>query len=148
MKIEILENDTEDIIVIIVLIQVVLWIWFFGCIRTYRIKNLLLVEGMGIKSAEFAMLCLYSIGLISYYVFQTVGKWILLVILLFWFVVQFFCHWYYIIFGASEEKLKGYNDCFRNTIHIFPMSEKRLVPDLYHMILHILILVNILFCIF
>lgn len=133
---------------ITILIQIVLWIWFFGCITTYRIGKCLLVEGMGIKSAEFIMLCLYSIGLFSYYMFQPVGKWILLAILVFWFVVQFFCHWYYTIFSASEKKLKGYNDCFRNTIHIFPISEKRLVPDLYHMILHILILVNILFCIF
>lgn len=142
------EKDVEDIIVIIVLVQIVLWIWFFGCIRTYRIGKYLLVEGMGIKSAEFVMLCLYSIGLISFHFLQPVGKWILFAILVFWLVVQFFCHWYYTIFGVSEKKLKGYNDCFRNTIHIFPISEKRLVPDLYHMILHILILANILFCIF
>lgn len=132
---------------IIILVQAILWIWFFGCIRTYYMGKYLLVEGMGIKSAEFIMLCLYSIGLISFHFLQPAGKWILLVILGFWFVVQFFCHWYYTIFGASESKLQGYNDCFRNTIHIFPISEKRIVPDLYHMILHILILGNIVFCI-
>lgn len=132
---------------IIVLVQIVLWIWFFGCIRTYRIGKYLLVEGMGIKSAEFVMLCLYSIGLISFHLFQPDGKWILFAILVFWLVVQFFCHWYYTIFGTNESKLRGYNDCFRNTIHIFPISEKRIVPDLYHMILHILILGNIAFCI-
>ena len=132
---------------IIILVQAILWIWFFGCIRTYYMGKYLLVEGMGIKSAEFIMLCLYSIGLISFHFLQPAGKWILLVILGFWFVVQFFCHWYYTIFGASESKLQGYNDCFRNTLHIFPISEKRIVPDLYHMILHILILGNIVFCI-
>lgn len=132
---------------IIILVQAILWIWFFGCIRTYYMGKYLLVEGMGIKSAEFIMLCLYSIGLISFHFLQPAGKWILLVILGFWFVVQFFCHWYYTIFGASESKLQGYNDCFRNTIHIFPISEKRIAPDLYHMILHILILGNIVFCI-
>lgn len=147
MKIKICENDVEDIIVIIVLVQIVLWIWFLGCIRTYRIGKYLLVEGMGIKSAEFVMLCLYSIGLISFHFLQPAGKWILFAILMFWLVVQFFCHWYYTIFGVSEKKLKGYNDCFRNTIHIFPISEKRLVPDLYHMILHILILGNTVLCI-
>lgn len=147
MKIEICENDAEDIIVFVVLIQIVLWIWFFGCIKTYRIGKYLLVEGMGIKSAEFFMFCLYSIGLISFYFFQSVGKWVLLFVLVFWFVVQFFCHWYFTIFGVSEKKLKGYNECFKDTIHIFPMSEKRLIPDLYHMILHILILVNIILCI-
>ena len=64
-------------------------------------------------------------------------------VLLFWFIVQFFCHWYYTIFGASEKKLKGYNDCFRNTVRIIPASKTRLIPDLYHMILHLLILLNI-----
>lgn len=132
--------------VITILIQIALWVWFLGCTMTYRIGKHLLVEGMGIKSAEFIVLCLYSIGLVSYHFFQPVGKWILLALLLLWFVVQFFCHWYYTIFGASEKKVKGYNDCFGDAIRIFPMSEKRLVPDLYHIILHILILVNIIFC--
>lgn len=129
-----------------ILIQTALWIWFLGCITTYRIGKYLLVEGMGIKSAEFIMLCLYSFGLVSYYFFQPIGKWILLTILVLWFIVQFLCHWYYTIFGASEKKLKGYNDCFKDTIRIFPVSEKRLVPDLYHIILHVFIMGNIIFC--
>ena len=121
-------------------IQMVLWIWFLGCTTTYRIGKYLLVDGMGIKSAEFFALCLYSIGLVSYHLFQPVGKWILFAILVLWFTVQFFCHWYYTIFGASEKKIKGYN------VRIFPMSEKRLIPDFYHIVLHLLILTNIAFC--
>lgn len=127
-------------------IQAALWIWFFGCITTYRIGKRLLVEGMGIRSAEFVMLCLFSAGLLSYHFVPLAGKWILLAVLLFWLVVQFFCHWYYTIFGVSERKLQGYNDCFRDTIRLFPMSEKRLVPDLYHIVLHILILANVVIC--
>lgn len=127
-------------------IQAALWIWFFGCIITYRIGKRLLVEGMGIRSAEFVMLCLFSAGLLSYHFVPLAGKWILLAVLLFWLVVQFFCHWYYTIFGVSERKLQGYNDCFRDTIRLFPMSEKRLVPDLYHIVLHILILANVVIC--
>lgn len=127
-------------------IQAALWIWFFGCITTYRIGKCLLVEGMGIRSAEFVMLCLFSAGLLSYHFVPLAGKWILLAVLLFWLVVQFFCHWYYTIFGVSERKLQGYNDCFRDTIRLFPMSDKRLVPDLYHIVLHILILANVVIC--
>ena len=95
------------------------------------------------KSAEFAMLCLYSLGLAAFYASRPVGKWVLTGILLLWFTVQFFCHWYYTIFGASEKKLRGYNDCFRGTARLFPASETRLVPDLYHIVLHGLILLNI-----
>lgn len=131
---------------IMILMQVTLWIWFLGCTMTYRFGKYLLVEGMGIKSAEFVMLCLYSVGLVSFHLFQSVGKWILLVILTLWFAVQFRCHWYYTFFGASEKKIKGYNECFGNTIRIFPVDEKILVPDLYHTVLHILILANIALC--
>ena len=132
--------------VITILLQAVLWIWFLGCTTSYRFGKYTLVEGMGIKSAEFAVLCLYSIGLILYYCMQPAGKWILLGILVLWFVVEFFCHWYFTIFGVSENKLKGYNECFHNTIRIFPMSDTRLIPDLYHIIQHTLILLNIIVC--
>ena len=132
--------------IVTILLQAALWIWFLGCVTTYRLGKRLLVEGMGVKSAEFCMLCLYSLGLTAYHCFQPAGRWILLGILLLWFAVQFMCHWYFTIFGASERKLQGYNDCFKDTIRLFPMSEKRLVPDLYHILLHVLILLNIIAC--
>lgn len=130
--------------VIAVILQVVLWVWFLGCTVTYRFGRCLLVEGMGVKSAEFAALCLYTLGLIAWHCFQPAGKWILFGILLLWLIVQFMCHWYFTIFGASERKLQGYNDCFRDAVRLFPMSETRLIPDLYHIVLHLLILANLI----
>ena len=127
-------------------LRAVLWIWFLGCTTTYRFGRYTLVEGMGVKSAEFAVLCLYSVGLILCYLLRPAGRWILLAILILWFIVQFFCRWYFTIFGASENKLRGYNDCFRGTVRLFPMSEKRIVPDLYHIVQHTLILLNIVIC--
>ena len=126
--------------------QFALWIWFLGCITTYRVRGRILVEGMGLKSAEFVMLCLYSAGLIAFWLLPAVGRWVLFAILLLWFSVQFLCHWRYTIFGASRKKLEGYNDCFRDTLRIFPMRETRLIPDLYHIVLHVLILLNLIFC--
>ena len=127
-----------------IILQAALWIWFLGCTTTYRIGRHTLVEGMGVKSVEFVTLCIYSIGLILYYLLQPTGKRILLAILIIWFVVEFFCHWYFTIFGVSESKLKGYNECFHNTIRVFPISETRLIPDLYHIVQHALILLNII----
>ena len=132
---------------ITIVLQAALWIWFFGCIVTYKIHGLILVGGMGVKSAEFLMLCLYSLGLAAFYALLNAGKWILLAVLLLWFIVQFFCHWYYTIFGASPKKLKGYNACLQDTVRLLPVSETRLIPDLYHILLHGLILLNILCCI-
>ena len=128
---------------VVMIAQAALWIWFFGCVVTYRAGKILLVDGMGIKSAEFAVLCVYSVSLILYHLFHPAGKWILLALLILWFAVQFFCHWFFTIFGAGERKIKGYNDSFTGTVRLFPASEKRVVPDLYHIILHALIIANI-----
>ena len=125
-------------------LQAALWVWFLGCTVSYRVGKKYLVEGMGIRSAEFAMLCVYTAALIACHCVYPAGKWILLGVLVLWFIVEFFCHWAFTIFGAGETKLKGYNDCFRNTIRVFPMSETRLIPDLYHIVQHLLILANII----
>ncbi|HKM33532.1 MAG TPA: hypothetical protein VJY54_02170 [Lachnospiraceae bacterium] len=125
------------------IMQIILLVWFFGCIVSYKTKKKTLVDGVGIKSAEFFMLCLYSAGIVTYYVIYDIGRWILLGVLVSWFVVQFFCHWCFTIFGASEKKLEGYNKCFRNSVRIIPASETRLIPDLYHIVLHMIILTNI-----
>ena len=127
----------------ILLPELLLAVWFFGCICTYKLGRFILVEGEGIKSPEFVMFCLYGTGMLLFWLIPTVGKWWLLTVLTAWFILQFFCHWYYTLFGASEKKLQGYNACFKNTIHLIPASEKRLIPDLYHMILHLLILLNL-----
>lgn len=123
--------------------EILLILWFFGCICTYKVGKYVLVEGVGVKSPEFVMLCLVGMGILLFRLFPFVGKWWLLAVLLAWFVIQFFCHWYYTIFGASEKKLKGYNECFQNTVHIIPACKTKLIPDLYHIILHLLILLNI-----
>lgn len=130
------------------LFQIILLIWFFGCIVTYKIGKHLLVDGMGVHSAEFVMFMLYGLGIALRLLFPSVGSWYLLCILVLWLVIQFFCHWFYTIFGASEQKLKGYNECFCGSVRLFPMSETRLIPDFYHIVLHLLIIINItLLCI-
>ena len=130
----------------VIVCQLALWVWFLGCTITYRIGKCLLVEGMGVKSAEFGMLCMYSAALAAYWLFRPAGRWILFGVLALWLTVQFFCHWRYTLFGATPEKLKGYNDCFLGTVRLFPVSEKRLVPDLYHIVLHLLLAANLVLC--
>lgn len=131
---------------ITILFQLTLLLWFLGCTVSYRTRRFVLVEGVGVKSAEFFMLIVYAIALVFFHAFSW-GRWALLGVLAAWLIVQFFCHWRYTIFGASEKKLRGYNECFRGTLRIFKESETRLVPDLYHIVLHALIIVNIVFCI-
>lgn len=106
-----------------------------------------MVDGVGLKSAEFGMVVFYTIGILLHQIYRPVGKWFLLAVLGFWIIVQFFCHWFYTIWGASEKKLKGYNECFRHTVRIFPANDTRLIPDFYHMVLHLLLVLNLCFLI-
>lgn len=41
---------------VIGIFQTILLLWFFGCIVSYRTCSWTLVDGVGIKSAEFGML--------------------------------------------------------------------------------------------
>ena len=83
--------------------QLALWIWFFGCIKSYKTSKWILSKGVGIKSAEFVVLCLFTTGVVLYHAVYPVGKWFLLFVLSCWIIVQFFCHWYFTIFGVSEK---------------------------------------------
>ena len=120
-----------------------LLLWFFGCICTYRVGRYLLVEGEGVKSPEFLMFCLYGAGIVLFWAAPSAGQWWLLVVLTAWLTLQFFSHWRYTLFGATEKKLYSYNKYFRDTVHLIPACTDRLIPDLYHMILHLLILTNL-----
>ena len=58
-----------------------------------------------------------------------------------WFITQFLSHEWYTIFGTGfmgdmEKKIAYFADC----IQLIDVS-KRYVPDLYHIVLHILIII-------
>ena len=129
--------------VAIIVVSCLLWLWFLGCTFTWKFGKVLLVEGMGLKSIEFVALVLFTLGIGSFLLWEPIGKWVLLVELALWLVEQFFCHEYFTIFGSSSNKLKGYNECFEGTVKLFPVSETRLIPDLYHIVLHLLILADL-----
>lgn len=129
--------------VTIIVVSCLLWLWFLGCTFTWKFGKVLLVEGMGLKSIEFVALVLFTLGIGSFLLWEPIGKWVLLVELALWLVEQFFCHEYFTIFGSSSKKLKGYNECFEGTVKLFPVSETRLIPDLYHIVLHLLILADL-----
>ena len=106
--------------VLTMIIQAALWIWFLGCVITYRFGKHLFVEATKIKSAEWILLCLYSAGLVFYYLNRPTGKWVLLGVLIFWLIVHVCCH-----------------------------VKIRRAPDLYHILLFLLIVANIIIlCLF
>ena len=71
--------------------EILLAVWFFGCICTYQWGSRILVEGMGVKSPEFGMFFMYGAGVVLFAAVPAVGKWWLLAVLAAWLVIQFFC---------------------------------------------------------
>lgn len=124
--------------------EILLLIWFWGCIVSYRFGKVYLVEGMGVKSPEFVMFAAYCVCIVLRLLIPRAGDWAALVILALWLTIQYFCHWHYTIFGATPEKIDGYNRCFAGTVCIVPRRADRLIPDLYHIVLHLLIAGNLI----
>lgn len=89
------------------------------------------------------MLVVYTASILLRVVLPQVGNWFVLAVLVVWLVVQYFCHWHFTIFGATPEKIQGYNQCFEGSLCIVPRREDRLIPDFYHIVLHILIALNL-----
>ena len=128
----------------IIILSVLTVLFFFGCVKTYKISGKVFVEGMGFRSIEFYWFIILLISFFTYLLFNDIGKWVLLGYYLLWFIMLFMNHWRYVIFGVTEIKLKGYNKCFKNTIKLFQASDKHLVPDLYHILLSVIVLLNLI----
>lgn len=66
-----------------------------------------------------------------------------LLILLLWGYLQFNGNWKYLFIESSEEKIQSYYQHFDNTLRFFPESDTLIIPDAYHIILGVLLLINI-----
>jgi hypothetical protein len=71
------------------------------------------------------------------------GKYFLGSWLFMWLATQFYFHWYFTITGKGLNKI----DYFKGSIKLIN-SETRYIPDLYHIVLHIFILVSLISVIF
>lgn len=118
----------------------VLLLWFTLDITGFSLGKFCLVESPGILSIDTAWWMIFVICSILFFLKEKQGKYVLPVFLTAWTIIQYTSHWNYTIFGATERKLKGYNEYFANTYHVIPPSNRILIPDLYHIILHILII--------
>jgi len=83
--------------------------------------------------------------LIAYLIKWKYSDFLYLIILTLWGYLQYQGNWRYLFLRPSNEVLNSYYDHFQGTLRIFPESDKWIVPDAYHIILGLLILVNILF---
>ena len=118
--------------------NMILMFWFFFDMIGLKIGNIVLVEQAW--KEDFIFFFIYILAFTLFLVKDKYGKYFLTIWLSLWLIVQFSSHWYYTIFGVTERKLTSYNQFYSNTYHIVPTSNSMLVPDLYHILLHIFIL--------
>jgi hypothetical protein len=76
----------------------------------------------------------FLIALLLFVLKDNIGKYILSIWLFIWFIAQFLNHEWFTIFGNGEAKIRYFN----NSIHWFD-SSTRYIPDVYHTILHLLL---------
>lgn len=90
-------------------------------------------------SEDFIFFAVAIISLILFIFKENIGKWVMLFWLIGWGVTQFIFHELYTIIGGGESKIAY----FDGTIKLIS-SDTRYIPDLYHIILHILIVISLI----
>ncbi len=121
-------------------INIILLLWFFLDMTGVYFENSYLVSRAWKEDGIYFLIYLASFLLFVFY--DKVGKFVLSMWLGLWLIAQFFSHEYFSIVGIEGSK----NEYFEGSIKLFA-SNNRYYPDLYHIILHILILLALVFSI-
>ena len=114
-----------------------LLLWFFLDMIGISINGYILVTR---SYKDDGIFFLIFFVLFTWYVFKDkIGKYFLMSWLFIWFSAQFLSHWYFTILGPPQGKI----NYFADTIKLIP-SSNIYIPDLYHIILYILILISLI----
>ncbi len=121
-----------------IITQTLLLLWFFLDMTGVYFSNSYLVTRSYKDDGLFFLI--YLATMILFIFKEKIGKWAVWVWTSLWFVIQFLCHEWYTIFskgvmGSLEDKIKYFSGAIK-WIEI----DGRYIPDVYHTILHILIL--------
>ena len=118
--------------------QVALLLWFFLDMTGLYLGDMCLVTRSYTEDGIFFVI--YLIAMIMFFVKEKYGKWFVIIFLSMWFTIQFICHeWYTIFNDGFMGSLEGKIAYFSGTIQWLQM-DGRYIPDVYHTILHLLIL--------
>ena len=122
--------------------QIILLVWFFlDMIGVYFGDKWLVTQSYKEDGVFFLF---YLTAIILFIIKDQIGKWIVAVWTSIWFVIQFLCHeWYTIFNGGIMGSLEGKIKYFSETVQWIKI-EGKYIPDIYHTVLHILILLVII----
>ncbi len=126
-----------------IVVQIVLLLWFFLDMTGLYFGDKCLVTRSYKEDGIFFIV--YLITIIVFLIKENIGKWLVIGWTSMWLVIQFMCHEWYTIFGSGfMGTLEGKIEYFSGTIQWFQI-EGKYIPDVYHTILHILILCALTF---
>lgn len=118
--------------------QLILLIWFFLDMTGLFFGDKCLVTRSYKDDGIFFLI--YLVAVILFIVKEKIGKWFAIGWMAMWFITQFLCHeWYTIFNGGFMGRLEDKIVRFSGTMQWLQI-EGRYIPDIYHTILHILIL--------
>lgn len=118
--------------------QFSLLIWFFLDMTGFNVGDKCLVTTSYKDDGIFFLI--YLTAVILFITKEKIGKWLLLGWLSMWFIMQFICHeWYTIFNGGFMGDLQGKIKYFSGTMQWLSIDGKY-IPDIYHTVLHILIM--------
>lgn len=122
--------------------QIILLVWFFlDMIGVYFGDKCLVTQSYKEDGLFFLI---YLTAIILFIIKDKIGKWIVAVWTSIWFVIQFLCHeWYTIFNGGIMGSLEGKIKYFSETVQWIKI-EGKYIPDIYHTVLHILLLLVII----
>ena len=118
----------------VIICCIVLLVWFFLDMIGLNFGNQYLVSQSFSDDGIFFIIYVTSLLLFAFK--EKIGKYILNIWLFLWLLTQFFSHWYFTIIGQGLNKI----EYFKGSIKLIESTTKY-IPDLYHIILHILIIV-------
>lgn len=123
----------------LIIVNIILLLWYFLSMIGLKIGDKYLVTGA--FEEEWLFMLIPTITFVLMLVTKNVGRNIHLIWLAGWFVTQFLSHEWYTLFGRGfmgemDKKIVCFSECIQ-LINV----DGRYVPDVYHIVLHILIII-------
>ena len=121
-----------------IIAQMILLLWFFLDMIGLNLGNKCLVTKSYKEDGIFFLV--YVVAMFMFIIKEKIGMWFVIGWMTMCFVIQFLCHeWYTIFNDGFMGTLEGKIEYFSGTIQWLQI-DGRYIPDVYHTILHILIL--------
>ena len=117
--------------------NVVLLVWFFLDMVGISFNNVYLVTRSWRDEGIYFVI--FLIAFLLYIFKEQIGKYILSLWLFMWLITQFFSHEWITIIGNGQGKIDYFRDALK-----WIECETRYIPDVYHTILHIFILIALI----